>query len=139
MTGRQEYDRTKDRQRILDEYMIDVFYSSRTASILSKDKFFLNTIHKITVIFQKLFQTYIFCTYKKDVVGANSLDLCNPQKNDSRRKLADIRQNVHAFSHIHALHSCLHVLQTVASGGKNLLTHAALCIMLLYLNVQRGT
>jgi hypothetical protein len=23
MTGRQEYDRTKDRQRILDEYMID--------------------------------------------------------------------------------------------------------------------
>ena len=26
MTGRQEYDRTKDRQRILDEYMIDVFY-----------------------------------------------------------------------------------------------------------------
>jgi hypothetical protein len=24
MTGRQEYDRTKDRQRILNEYMIDV-------------------------------------------------------------------------------------------------------------------
>ena len=24
MTGRQEYDRTKDRQRILGEYMIDV-------------------------------------------------------------------------------------------------------------------
>jgi hypothetical protein len=23
MTGRQEYDRTKDRQRILDEYMIE--------------------------------------------------------------------------------------------------------------------
>ena len=25
MTGRQEYDRTKDRQRILDEYMIDIY------------------------------------------------------------------------------------------------------------------
>jgi hypothetical protein len=26
MTGRQEYDRTKDRQRILGKYMIDSFY-----------------------------------------------------------------------------------------------------------------
>jgi hypothetical protein len=27
MTGRQEYDRTKDRQRILGKYMIDIFLS----------------------------------------------------------------------------------------------------------------
>ena len=37
MTGRQEYDRTKDRQRILDEYMIDtapcVMLLMRAASI----------------------------------------------------------------------------------------------------------
>jgi hypothetical protein len=26
MTGRQEYDRTKDRQRILDKYMIDLAF-----------------------------------------------------------------------------------------------------------------
>ncbi len=95
---------------------------------------------KLTVMFQNPFQTYSFCTYKKDVVGANSLDLCNAQKMIqriiySRRKLADIRKNVHAFSHIHALHSCLHVLQTVASGGNNLSTHAAFCMCL---EMQRG-
>ncbi len=40
MTGRQEYDRTKDRQRILDKYMINVnqnpHYEFRTQVLCSK-------------------------------------------------------------------------------------------------------
>jgi hypothetical protein len=35
MTGRQEYDRTKDRQRILDEYMIDL-HNKRSVSIVAE-------------------------------------------------------------------------------------------------------
>ncbi len=35
MTGRQEYDRTKDRQRILDKYMIDTVPTLTAASLLT--------------------------------------------------------------------------------------------------------
>jgi hypothetical protein len=36
MTGRQEYDRTKDRQRILDEYMIDYTVSFKRINLNNK-------------------------------------------------------------------------------------------------------
>ncbi len=40
MTGRQEYDRTKDRQRILDEYMIDVVYALERLKTFDIDTFY---------------------------------------------------------------------------------------------------
>jgi hypothetical protein len=48
MTGRQEYDRTKDRQRILDEYMIDMVASTMPKPYGDSTEYLNNTSLRYT-------------------------------------------------------------------------------------------
>jgi hypothetical protein len=70
MTGRQEFDRTKDRQRILDEYMIDkkVFPKMTLNPILFEILFFLSSV--LIIWGYRNFLSYRLVLYKSSCSGS---------------------------------------------------------------------
>jgi hypothetical protein len=60
MTGRQEYDRTKDRQRTVDEYMVNIIFKFRVRLRLQNTIHTLHTQYRLIVLTVEMKECMLF-------------------------------------------------------------------------------